>query len=142
MENNFRHRYAIEIRFADMDALGHVNNANHFTYFEQARIDYFKTVIGENINWAETGLILAHAEIDYKKPIVLGDFVIIYTKVSRIGTKSFDVIYKIVKLIGDKEIELAIGKTVLVCFDYKKNSSIEIPLKWKKAIMEYDKIES
>src|ERR1017187_1225456 len=114
MTNNYRHRYAIEIRFADMDALGHVNNANHFTYLEQARIDYFKTVIGENINWADTGLILARAEIDYKNPIVLGDFVIVYTKVSRIGNKSFDLIYSIVKMIGDDEIEMATGKTILV----------------------------
>ena len=142
MTNHFRHRYAIEIRFADMDALGHVNHANFLTYLEQARIDYFKTVIHENINWADTGLILAHAEIDYKVPIVLDDFVIVYTKCARIGTKSFDLIYSIVKMIGDKEIELAVGKTTLVCFDYKKNVSIIMPEKWKKAMMDYDELNS
>ncbi len=142
MKNIFRHRYPIEIRFADMDALGHVNNANYFTFLEQARIDYFKTVVGENINWAETGLILAHADIDYKIPIILDDFVVVYTKVSRLGTKSFEVVYSIIKLVGDEEIEVASGNTVLVCFDYKKHGSIEIPVKWRKAMMEYESLNS
>src|SRR5271157_1704471 len=113
MKITFKHRCKVDIRFVDMDALGHVNNANYFTYFEQSRIEYFKGVVGENINWAEDGLILAHAEIDYKIPLILGDDVFIYTKVSRIGTKSFDVIYSIVKVIGNHELECATGKTVL-----------------------------
>ena len=135
---NFKHRCAIEIRFVDMDALGHVNNANYLTYLEQARIFYFNEVIGENINWSEEGLILAHAEMDYKIPILLGDKVFIYTKISRLGTKSFDVIYSIVKVVGDDEIELATGKTVLVCFDYKKIATIDILPKWRNAILQYE----
>ena len=141
MKMIFRHACNIHIRFVDMDALGHVNNANFFTYFEESRIEYFKDVIGENINWAETGLILAHAEIDYKIPIVLGDNVIAYTKISRLGTKSFEVQYALVKKTAEGEIELAVGKTVLVCFDYKKNSTINIPEKWRKALMEFEGLE-
>jgi acyl-CoA thioester hydrolase len=141
MENNFRHRCPLEIRFADMDALGHVNNAHFLTYFEQARIDYFKTVIGENINWAETGLILAHIDIDYKQPVIFGDLVIIYTKCTKIGTKSFELTYSIIKMTPGTEVELATGKSVLVCYDYLKKSSIEIPEKWKKAMIEYDELE-
>ena len=138
MNNPFRHRCLIDIRFVDMDALGHVNNANYFTYIEQARIDYFKTVIGENINWALTGLILAHAEMDYKIPIVLGDSIYVYTQCTRLGNRSFDMAYRFVKLLDGTEMEMATGKTTLVCYDYSQKSTIPIPELWRRCMMEYD----
>ena len=47
--------YYPEIRFADIDAMGHVNNAVYFSYFEQARIHFFRQWIGLEWNWNEHG---------------------------------------------------------------------------------------
>ena len=46
-----KHRTPIQIRFKDVDALGHVNNANHLSYFEYARIRFFDDLIGTEIDW-------------------------------------------------------------------------------------------
>ena len=48
---SFKHKVEIQIRFKDLDMLGHVNNANYFTYAEYARLKYFDHVVGEDKDW-------------------------------------------------------------------------------------------
>jgi acyl-CoA thioester hydrolase len=64
-----KHKTPVQLRFKDVDALGHVNNANHLSFFELARIHFFDEVIGEEIDWNTTGMILARATVDYKQPV-------------------------------------------------------------------------
>jgi acyl-CoA thioester hydrolase len=136
----FKHKTQIQIRFKDIDALGHVNNANHLSYIELARINYFNEVVGTNINWAEDGIILAKVVMDYKMPMMFADNVFVYTKCSRIGNKSFDLDYVIVKDESGIETILAESKTVLVCFNYKSNNSMPMPDKWRKKFEEFENI--
>ena len=58
-----KHYTPIQIRFHDIDQLGHVNNANYLTYFEVARMAYFKTLVKKEIDWESTGLILANTSV-------------------------------------------------------------------------------
>jgi acyl-CoA thioester hydrolase len=131
--NPYRHKTPIQIRFKDIDKLGHVNNANHITYFELARVDYFDALAGDNIkiDWVNEGVILAKVEMEYKMPILLEDKISVYTWVSKMGTKSFDMSCSIVKSENGKEIELAKGVAVIVCFNYSTNQTILIPEHWK-----------
>jgi acyl-CoA thioester hydrolase len=128
----YKHKTPIQIRFKDVDRLGHVNNANHITYFELARVDYFNVLMGDlKIDWESESLILAKMEMEYKQPILLEDQVFCYTWVSRIGSKSFDMSCSIVRVINGVEVEAAKGLAVIVCFNYKTNQSILIPEAWK-----------
>ena len=77
--------------------------------------------------------------IDYKLPILVRDKVFVYTKCSRFGNKSFDLLYAIVKEENKKEIILAEATTILVCYDYEKGASIPLPEEWKKKIQEFEK---
>lgn len=135
---DFKHKTSIQIRFKDIDALGHVNNANHLSYIELARINYFNEAVGTNINWAKDGIILAKVIMDYKMPVMFSDQVFIYTRCSRIGNKSFDLDYIMVKVIEGAEIILAESKTVLVCFDYSTNSSMPMPDQWRKKMENFE----
>lgn len=130
-----KHISKIQIRFADIDKLGHVNNAIYLTYFEQARTLFFEDVFGrESLDWSKRGLILARAEVDFLQPVFLEDKITVETTCTRIGTKSFDLSYKIIK--NDRE-EAAKGLSVLVCFNYSNRSSIEIPSGWKSRLELY-----
>ncbi len=84
----FRHQYAIQVRWGDMDALGHVNNAVYLTYLEQARVDYTRR---ELKLWdgaaGKIGLIMARVEIDFKLPLFAGDDVHVFTRMVRLGQK-------------------------------------------------------
>jgi acyl-CoA thioester hydrolase len=135
--NPYRHKTPIQIRFKDIDKLGHVNNANHITYFELARVDYFDALSGDNIkiDWVNEGVILAKVEMEYKMPILLEDKVSVYTWVSKMGTKSFDMSCSIVKSVNGNEIEVAKGVAVIVCFNYATNQTIMIPESWKAKMM-------
>jgi acyl-CoA thioester hydrolase len=137
--NPFRHKTPIQIRFKDIDRLGHVNNANHITYFELARVDYFSMLMGKGvkIDWDNESLILARMEMDYKQPIMLEDKIAVYTWISRLGSKSFDMSCSIVKEVASgADIEVAKGLAVIVCFNYKLNQTIAIPEAWKEKMMQ------
>ena len=124
--------YPIHIRFNDLDSLGHVNNAVYLSYFEQGRMDYFSEMGGENWDWTQEGTLLARNEIDYKVPIFLQDKARIELWVSDIGTKSFSVNYRILKDADGQEIECTVGKSIMVCFDYKAQKSIPVPERWRQ----------
>jgi acyl-CoA thioester hydrolase len=121
---------AIQIRFADVDKLGHVNNAVYLSYIELARMHYFEEVAG-GIEWDRLGVIVARAEIDFLAPVVLGDTLRATTRCSRIGTKSFDLSYSLMRRSGGAESEAARALTVMVCFDYRIMQSAPLPDDWK-----------
>src|SRR3990172_2949589 len=110
----YKHKTPIQIRFKDVDLMGHVNNANHFTYLEIARAKYFDDVVGEEVDWSKEGIILAKSTCNYKIPILFKDKVFVYTKCTRIGNKSFELDYKIIKEENSKEIILAEATSVQV----------------------------
>lgn len=74
----------LAVRFRDVDANGHVNNAVYATYTEQARMRYVDEVAGADLE--VTGLVLATLEIDVRRPIEFGETVTVATRVPDVGT--------------------------------------------------------
>ncbi|MFM7014766.1 MAG: acyl-CoA thioesterase [Bacteroidota bacterium] len=136
--SKFKHKSSIQIRFKDIDHMGHVNNANHITYFELARIHYFEEVIHETVNWNEQGVILAKTEINYHRPILLNDHVFVYSRVSKLGNKSYEVEYVITVEHGNNITVCASGMSVQVCYNYLNNTTVSIPDSWRKKVLEYE----
>lgn len=120
----------IHVRFSDLDVLGHVNNAVYLSYFEIARVHYFKYLVGSDWNWKTGGVILARNEIEYYKPVLLTDEPYIEMHASRIGTKSFTLDYKLTV----KGELYTTGSSVLVCFNSAENKTIDIPVDLRKAL--------
>jgi acyl-CoA thioester hydrolase len=135
----FKHKTKIQVRFKDIDKLGHVNNANHLTYFELSRVSYLADVIKSPIDWSKDGIILARIEIDYKSPILLEDEVWVYTRVSRLGSSSYDMDYAIVCISNNVSKVAAVGKSVQVCFSYETNTSMKMPAQWRSFIESFEK---
>lgn len=135
---HFRHKVRIQLRFKDLDSMGHVNNANHLTYFELARVSYFHEVVREEIDWHRQGIILARMEIDYKRPILLDDEVWVHVRVAGFGRTSFTMEYAIMALRAEGPVVAATGKSVQVCFDYTRNLSVEVPALWKSRVEAFE----
>ena len=121
----------VEIRFADIDAMGHVNNAVYFSYFEQARMAYFKERVARIWDWNEDGVIVARNEIDYVFPVFLNDRMVIRLWVEHVGSKSFTVCYRVV--VGERLC--ATGKSVLVCFNHKNKVTQVLPEAWRTVFL-------
>ncbi len=124
MNHSFVHR--LDVRFRDCDAMGHVNNAVYFTYFEQARFKHWRALwnFGEE-RFPGPGVILARAECDYKSPARYGDVLEVRLAVSHLGRTSFTYDYEIVSVDDGRTI--ATGKSVQVMFDYDKGTPVPIP---------------
>jgi len=133
---NYKYRTLIPIRFSDMDAFGHVNNAVYLTYFEIARSNYWKDIV--QWNWDENGIILGRSEINYLKPILVNDEIACYVRTTRIGNSSFDVMHVLVKITPNGEEICTTGKTVCISYDYNANKSVSIPKAQRLRMIEYD----
>jgi acyl-CoA thioester hydrolase len=138
--SSYKHKLKIQIRFKDIDKQGHVNNANHITYFETARVEYFKDVFRNSIDWIKTGMILANTEITYKRPILLEDEVFCYTKITRFGTKSFEIENLITIEGGSSHQICAYGKSTLVCINYETKQTIDVPQAWIDSVKLYENL--
>lgn len=130
--------FKIQVRFSDLDVLGHVNNSIHLSYFEMARIHYFKELLGQNWDWHSFGMVLVKNEVEYLKSILLFDEpeVIIFTE--HIGTKSFTIGYEI---FVRNEIYIK-GRSVQVSYDAKTQKTIEIPRTMRSALEQLIREES
>ena len=118
-----------QVRFRDLDPMGHVNNAVFLTYLEQARIALFEQ-LGVSVALDEMNMIVARVEIDFRAPVRLGQEVDVEVRATRFGTKSFDLDYE---LTVDGEI-VAEAKSVQVAYDYGRRAPVAIPAAWREKL--------
>ena len=133
LPGDFAHRHVIEVRFADTDAMGHVNNANYLTYAEIARVAYYERVTGEplpvRIHGSEEGMILAEIRIAYRSPAFYGETLVVETRVERIGRTSFGMVHRLTapeSRHGPARL-IAVADSVLVSYDYQAERPIPVP---------------
>ncbi|MBP9503119.1 MAG: acyl-CoA thioesterase [Candidatus Promineofilum sp.] len=125
---NYPYETSLEVAFRDIDAMGHVNNAVFFAYFETARIKYLAEIMERGglmgTELLDLPLILVEAACTYKSPALLTETLYIGTGISRWGTKSFDMLYRVQ---GQDGRLVAYGRTVQVMYDYISRSAFPIP---------------
>ena len=135
--SGFHFSINIPVRFGDMDALGHVNNAKYLTYFEEARLAYWVNLFPvDYTNIQSIGLIVANACVDFRAPARLGDILTVHIRVPEFGTKSFPMQYRIENAKTGKLI--AEGTTLQVMYDYERHATIPVPDDVKKRILEFE----
>ncbi|MEM7246986.1 MAG: thioesterase family protein [Acidobacteriota bacterium] len=116
----------LPVRFRDVDAYGHVNNAVYFTYLEQARCECYMALLSRNDPChQEEGLdfVVARAECDYVAPIHAGDVIRVEVRPSAVGTKSFAFAYE---MTVDGTVR-ATGSTVLVAYEHRERQTKPLP---------------
>ncbi len=132
--NLFRCKTLIDVRWRDLDPMGHVNNAVYLTYFETARLAYRQALApGEKLKFP---FILANATVNYLAPVNLGERLIAHIRVSHLGTKSFEYEYLITEEASGRAV--ATGSTVQVGYDYEKKKTFDIPPEFRQRIEEYE----
>ena len=118
-----------QVRFRDLDPMGHVNNAVFLTYLEQARVAFFAEM-GAATGLDDMNMIVARVEIDFKAPVRLGQEVEVSVRASRFGTKSFDLDYEL-RVEGEL---VAVAKSVQVAYDYKRREPVPVPAEWREKL--------
>ncbi len=133
----FNHQDQIQIRFNDIDGLGHVNNTTLQEYFDLGRLGYFNTVFENKVDWGTFGAIVASIKTDFISPVFLKDQLVVKTKIKSIGNKSM----QMVQQIEDKQGAVkAICQSVMVGFNPKNHESVVIPEDWRIKIGALEKL--
>ncbi len=143
-KGEFRYRHPIEVRYADTDALGHVNNAVYLSYFEAARAGYYVALMGTPFGTGEDAerhtFLIAEAHINYRAPAYFGEPLVAECRVAWLGHSSFGVEYRVVsegspiapaRLIAD-------GETTQVMYDIKADRVTRVPPDLADRIAEYE----
>ncbi len=131
----FRFSTSLEVRWRDLDPMGHVNNAVYFTYLEQTRVHYLRELEVVPGDPSGIGFILAEASCQFKSPLGLGERVTIYTRVSELRNSSFIFEYR---MEGEDGRLAATARSAQVCYDYPDQRPIPIPDEWREAIIAYE----
>ena len=118
-------RTVIEVRWRDLDAFNHVNNANFLTYIEEARLRWFQTLPGAWLN-ADIAPLLAAVQLNYRKPIEWPATLAVELRVERIGNTSLTLAHRIVAE-HDAQYLYADGHSVLVWIDRVSAKPITLP---------------
>jgi acyl-CoA thioester hydrolase len=127
----FHFSTTMEVRWRDMDALGHVNNAVYLTYLEQARVHYLRELGLGFENPGDVGMILAEVTCTYRAPLSLGERVTVWVRVSELRNSSFAFEYR---MEGEDGRLAANARSVQVCYDYEVGRAVPIPDRWRAAI--------
>ncbi|WP_338651695.1 thioesterase family protein [Lysinibacillus sp. Y5S-8] len=126
-EKDFSFYSEVRVRFSETDMFGHMNNTVSFTYFEQARIDYFHhlgilmpSAVNEDVQAIP---IVADLQCDYVKQVFFDDALRIYTKIAKVGNSSLDIHY----LAKNQKNEICFtGRGTIVQMDPRIGKSVPI----------------
>src|SRR5438067_2764686 len=130
-----RVRVPIQVRFGDLDALGHINNAVYLAYFEIGRMAYINQVL-QVYRVGEIGFILAEMTVRYKAPGQLEEPLTLGLRVGELRNSSFTFEYALVETDTGKLI--ATGTSVQVWYDYQRGQVIRIPADIKQKLKQFD----
>ncbi|WP_101757502.1 thioesterase family protein [Oceanicoccus sp. KOV_DT_Chl] len=86
MQNH--HEYPIDVRWGEMDALGHVNNTEYLRYFESARVEWFEGM-GSHLVGGEVGPVVLKSTTLYHLPVIYPNRLKVVTRVERVGNTSY-----------------------------------------------------
>lgn len=124
-------------RWADCDPMGHVNNANYFTYMEQGRVallrSLWKQKADQSLKAEQIPIILAEISCQFLKAITFDQSIRIESQIAEVKNSSFIISYEITdKTTGEK---LALGRSAQVWYDYQSGKSTPIPKEVKEKML-------
>jgi acyl-CoA thioester hydrolase len=121
------------VRFNDCDALGHVNNAIYFTYFEESRKELFR-IFNPELDTHNWNLIVASTRCDFLREAMYAQKLTVYTWVSRLGSSSFEVDHAMADEEGNW---VARGKVTLLGYDFNAKKAVAMTDEIRAALAQY-----
>jgi acyl-CoA thioester hydrolase len=123
-----------EVIWQDLDAMGHVNNAVYFQYFETARTKYW-FVLNETREIQDLTFIVARAECDFRAELALLDPIEICVRVGEMRNSSLDFLYEIRN--ATTGTIAATGKVVVVLYSWRERHKMKVDDDFRRRITEF-----
>lgn len=132
---DFAFETAVPVRYRDIDDMGHVNNAVYVTYLEEARLDYFREVLGERMH--DVPSVVANHTLDYRRSVTLDDDVTVAVRVRDLGETSVTLAQEV---RADGEVAVS-AETTLVVLDPESHEPTAIPADVREAFAAFEGLE-
>ena len=132
-QKKLSHEMVIPIRWGDMDAMGHLNNASYFRFFETVRIDWFRS-LGLRLDPSAEGIVIVNAFCNFIKQLEYPGDVIARHFVAKPGRTSFET-YVTLERSDDPGVVYASGGAQAVWVDFPRQKSVPMP-DWLRAVIE------
>lgn len=135
-QHPLRHSTPVQIRFSDIDILGHVNNNAYMSYLDLGKATYLTEVLpsGRDLSGIEAAIV--NVNIDFVGQTFFHDKVEVVTAVTRILPKAFVMEQRVISPdTGDVRV---IASSTLVGFDKSAGKAREISTEWVEALELYE----
>lgn len=134
----FRHRLPVQIRFNDIDLLGHVNNTVYFSFYDTGKARYLEAVRRGDINFRKIETVIANVDCAFRRPIYFGQEIDVLTRLTEAGEKHIKLEQMLVDHADDTVHSLC--ETVMVFVDTETITPIGVPPEWRKLFAEFEMI--
>lgn len=140
IERPFRCHTAIQMRFNDIDMLGHLNNSSYLEMFDLGKNDYFTKVKNGYIEWSKPSLMIVHLDIDFLSQTHFSERIEVLTQVTRLGNKSVHLMQQLVNAdTGEVKCQC---QSVMCNFDVATGVPATITDEWRHDIAAFEGVES
>lgn len=136
---SFRDKTDVQIRFNDVDVLGHVNNTIYFALYDTGKAHYMSAVRGSQMDWKHVDTVIANIDCCFLQPMFFGEEIEVLTKCVAIHEKSF----RLQQAIREKNtgVVKSMCETVMVCFDPTTGKVHDVPETWRKDLSDFEGTE-
>ncbi len=131
----FKNSVEIQVRFNDIDMLGHVSNTVYLNYFDTGKSSYMNEVI-QDYDFKNEAMVEASVKIDFLEPVFMNEKIAVLTRVIHLGNKSFTFEHHLINA-NTKKVH-AMCTAIMVCFNPQKQESIFIPELWREKIQSFE----
>lgn len=128
----FTNRLPIQVRFSDVDVIGHVNNIVYFAYFDTGKAAFMTELLGRGISWDEVDTVVANVDCAFIAPIFWGEKIEVLTTCVGIHDKSFRLL-QMLRNSDTGEVK-SLCETVMVSFDPHTQKAAPLSEEWREKL--------
>lgn len=118
-------RVPLSVRWRDLDAFNHVNNAQYLSYLEEARLHWMVKLPGHGLD-DDVAPVVAASHLNYRRPIAWPSELLVELFVERLGNTSVGIGHRIVDA-RDESVLYCDGHVVLVWIDRSTGRAAALP---------------
>lgn len=126
----------LQMRFNDIDMLGHLNNSVYLTFMDLAKADYFRDVNGGDVDIRKMGVVIVNINANFCAPTFFNEKIEVETATVAIGEKSLTLEQRIFS-VPDRQVKCCC-RTIMSGFDIKTNTSMPISAEWVNKLEMYE----
>lgn len=138
--SDFYHAIDVQIRFNDVDILGHLNNTVYFSFFDTGKAYFFEKMLAQKMEWKRVECVIANIDCAYHAPIYFGESIEVLTRCCHVGEKSFTLQQVIVEK-NTRELKAA-ANTIMVSINPDTKQAVEVPCHYRKGLEESMKAQT